>query len=85
MYAPEKRAVILFLQLIAAYKVDYSGTISSEFEDLVEDRSIPKEVLKEFFASGAVRTGLSWTFLRLMLTRCSTSTATAGLCFCKIC
>jgi len=43
-------------QLIAAYKVDYSGTISSELAGLVEDPSIPKELLKEFLASGAVST-----------------------------
>lgn len=46
----------MYLQLIAAYKVDYSGAISSEFEGLVEDPTIPKDLLKEFLASGAVRT-----------------------------
>lgn len=76
-------AVALYLQLIAAYKVDYSGSISSEFDGLVQDLSIPQDVFKELLASGAVRTWVSGLLkLRLMIS--FSSTATAGLCFCKI-
>lgn len=76
-------AVALYLQLIAAYKVDYSGSISSEVDGLVPDLSIPQDVFKEFLASGAVRTWISGIWkLRLMISL--SSTATAGLCFCKI-
>lgn len=49
----------MFLQLIAAHKVDYSGTLSREFDDLMEDPSIPKKLLKDFLVSGAVRKSFS--------------------------
>ncbi len=56
MYASLRRVLWYTVDLAnSCVKVDYPGTFS-DLEDLVEDGSMPRSVLKEFLLSGAVRT-----------------------------